>query len=214
MKQLSIVKTTLFIVAIGILAGCATVQERAAEKIIARVDATADQPMMAPVWAEHPELAKAGQVGAAVSSPSVSNVTLVSGSIEPSAPAALPLRSTIAGHLVNAADIARAAGDAPGVQCWTTLGKWVETLPLAKADVMPDPVLPEATGPSGRAELVRIRTKLAEQRVNAVKARVAALRGIIDAGVPDDVVTACAVVVHDARSVVVRVLNVIGLAGL
>lgn len=124
----------------------------------------------------------------------------------------LPLRSLIVAHLSNAADIARADNDAPGLQCWTILGKWVETLPLGQADVAADTPLPEATGPSGRAELVRIQAKRAQARVGAVKARVAALRGIIDAGMPDDVVTACAVVVNDARTIAARVLALIGLA--
>lgn len=134
--------------------------------------------------------------------------------VDPASAPELGLQAEIIAHLDNATAIATAGNDPQGAQCWTAAKAWVATLPIP-AEPAPSSVdLPPATGPSGVAETARIKAKLAQAAVSTVKARIAVLRGIVENGFPDSVVTACAVVTYDARVLRDKILGLIGLGAL
>jgi hypothetical protein len=126
----------------------------------------------------------------------------------------LGLRSEIVSHLDNATEIAKAGNDPQGAQCWAAAKVWVATLPIPQDAPQAEIQLPAATGPAGVYEIARIRAKAAEDRIASVKAKIAALRALVDAGIPDSVVTACAVVSYERRALSAKILNLIGLGAL
>jgi hypothetical protein len=126
----------------------------------------------------------------------------------------LGLRSEIVARLDNATEIAKAGNDAQGAQCWAAGSAWVATLPIPQDATQADIQLPAAIGLSGAYETARIKAKALEARVAAGKAKIAALRAIVDAGIPESVVNACAVVVYDLNALKIKILGAIGLGAL
>jgi hypothetical protein len=129
------------------------------------------------------------------------SVTVPSSATDPVVTPTPTARSEIDAKLDNATAIAQAGNDPAGMSCWPTLKAWVDTLPSEAAD----PVLPAAIGLSGETETLRIKAK-------AAQARLATLKSIVQAGIPDNVVSACAVVVTDAKVLAAKILAIVGLA--
>ncbi len=127
------------------------------------------------------------------------------------APAELGTQATILAHLDNATAIATAGNDAAGVQCWTAAKAWVATLPLTQPTAPSSVKLPEPTGPSGVAEIARIKAKQVQSDIAAGRSRIDTLRSIVQNGFPDSLVTACAVVTYDARMLRDKILLLMGL---
>ena len=153
-------KALVLACAMAALAGCATAQERAVERLT--------------------------QAAPAVVAPAAAD--------PPSAPT-MPVREKILADLAEAEALARANGDTYGVQCWAAAQKFVSGLPLTGGDI------PRGNSPAAKLEAARLLAKRGEL-----------LRGIVAAGVPDELTTACAVVVQDARAVAARLIALFGLA--
>ena len=134
--------------------------------------------------------------------------------VDPAPAPELGVQAEIVAHLDNATAIATAGNDPSGAQCWVAAKAWVLTLPIPAAPTTTDVVLPPATGPSGVVETARIKVKAVQARIAAGKAKLAALKAIVDNGFPDSVVTACAIVTYDYRVLRDKVLGLIGLGAL